>query len=224
MPRPSTISLLLTLIGVAGLFAITGGLAGCQPKSGATAASGPESSTAAIGRTAAVKPKKPAGAVNDTGGFCEQTFTTGQRPFSWPPERALPDGTTPPRPATGRWTWVNVWATWCAPCVEEMGLLGRWTRALQQEGRAIDLELVTIDKPADATLLADRMSKGLPGQVRWLRDEPDFGPFLDTLAVDRSAAIPIHALVDPRGDLRCVRVGAISGQDYAAIKSILTGG
>ncbi|MEZ4431696.1 MAG: hypothetical protein R3F65_04740 [bacterium] len=205
------------LLALAALLALTA-LPGCQGKT-AEAEAQP-----AVGRTAAVKPKKAAGPVNDTGGFCEQTFAAGQKRFTWPPERPLPDGTTPAAPGADRWTWVNVWATWCAPCVEEMGLLGRWTRALQQEGRPIALELLTIDKPEDTDKLRDRMGKGLPGQVRWLRDEPDFGPFLDSIGVDRSAAIPIHALVDPHGDLRCVRVGAISGQDYAAIKSILAGG
>ncbi|MCA9537780.1 MAG: hypothetical protein KC620_02760 [Myxococcales bacterium] len=179
-------------------------------------------------RTAAVKPAKPAGPVNDTGGFCEQTWPGDgptARSFAWPPQRPLPDGTTPATALpTDRWTWVNVWATWCRPCVEEMGLLARWTKGLAADGKPIDLELLTIDKPEDIDALKDRIARGLPGKVRWLREEADFGPFLDALAVDRSAAIPIHALVDPHGKLRCVRVGAISGQDYAAVKAIVSGG
>lgn len=205
----------MTSHAILGVFAAALAL-GCTPKADADAP--------APGRAAVVKPKKKAGPVNDTGGFCEQTWAAGKKSFAWPPERALPDGTTPGKAAGDGWTWVNVWATWCAPCVEEMALLGRWTDALDKEGRAIELELLTIDKPEDEGKLRDRMARGLPGQVRWLRGEDDFGPFLDSIGVDRSAAIPIHALVDPQGDLRCVRVGAISGQDYAAIKSILTGG
>lgn len=178
-----------------------------------------------VGRTAAVKPKKAAGPVNDTGGFCEATWPAGKRPFAWPPERPLPDGTTPDRAlATDRWTWVNVWATWCRPCVEEMGLMARWTRGLEKDGKPIDLQLLTIDKETDGALLAERIAKGVPGAVRWIRSEADWEGFLDLLGVDRTSAIPIHALVDPEGNLRCVRVGAISGQDYAAVKAIVSGG
>lgn len=178
-----------------------------------------------ISRTAAVRPKKKAGPVNDTGGFCELTWPAGQKPFSWAPERPLPDGSTPSaKLATDRWTWVNVWATWCRPCVEEMGLMTRWVDGLDKSGQPVDLQLLTIDKVEDEAKLAERIAKGLPGQARWIRGEDDWGPFLDRLGVDRTSAIPIHALVDPEGDLRCVRVGAISGQDFAAVKAIIRGG
>ncbi len=189
---------------------------------------GAEAPTQTEGRSAAVKPAKRTGAVNDTGGFCELAHPASgaeARGFAWPVEQALPDGSTPSaKLATDRWTYVNVWATWCRPCVEEFGLLARWDAALQKEGRPIDLQMLSIDKVEDKDALARRLATGLPGHARWLRSEEDFGPFLDALGVDRTAAIPIHALVDPQGHLRCVRVGAISPQDYAAVKSILAGG
>ena len=179
-------------------------------------------------RVAAVKAEKPAGAANDGGGFCEKAYpTTGPeaRRFEWPPLQPLPVPEVADAPAVMHgWLWVNVWATWCQPCLAEMALLGKWTRALDDEGRAIRLELLTIDVAEQTEALKQRLNAGLPGRARWLRSEADFGPFLDLLGVDRHAAIPIHALVDPQGMLRCVRVGAISGQDYAAIKGILTGG
>lgn len=193
-------------------------LTGCPSKE-------PAAAPKPAGRTAAVRPKKKAGPVNDTGGFCEATWPAGERAFEWPPERALPDGQVPSRElAKDRWTWVNVWATWCGPCVEEMGLMARWTRGLEKDGKPIDLQLLTIDKASESQALADRMAKGLPGPVRWIRGEDDWNGFLDLLGVDRTSAIPIHALVDPQGHLRCVRVGAISGQDYAAVKAIIAGG
>lgn len=203
------------LLACAALLLLT---VGCKDKS-----EGPAVQTGS--RAAAVKPAQRAGAVNDTAGFCELTLPASgpkAKAFAWPNERALPDGTTPKSAlATDRWTWVNVWATWCKPCVEEMGLMTRWVDALEKEGRPVDLQLLSIDKPEDAAALGERIGKGVPGQARWLRDEADFGPFLDALGVDRNAAIPIHALVDPSGHLRCVRVGAISGQDFAAVKTIM---
>jgi hypothetical protein len=34
----------------------------------------------------------------------------------------------------------------------------------------------------------------------------------------------VHALVDGKGDVRCVRVGSVHVEDYAAIKAIVSGG
>jgi thiol-disulfide isomerase/thioredoxin len=184
---------------------------------------------ASPGRSAAVKPKKKTGPVNDTGGFCEQSFPAsgaGAVTFQWPPLRALPGAKAAAQPTpTPRWRWVNLWATWCKPCMEEMGLLARWNAALEKEGAGIALELLSIDAVEDEAKLGERLARGgLPGVVHWLRGQEDFGPLLDQLGVSRNAAIPIHALVDPKGQLRCVRVGAIGARDYAAVKSILSGG
>jgi hypothetical protein len=34
----------------------------------------------------------------------------------------------------------------------------------------------------------------------------------------------VHALVDPTGALRCVRVGSIHEQDYGAARDLISGG
>jgi thiol-disulfide isomerase/thioredoxin len=180
-------------------------------------------------RSAAVQPKATStGPVNDKSGFCELTFPAAgskARPLVWPAMRPLPGESAAVAPPVkrGNWIWVNLWATWCEPCLAEMSLLGRWTKGLRAGGNDLDLELLTIDAPENATTLQGRIEAGLPGTVRWVRDEPAFGAFLDGLGVDRTAAIPIHALVDPGGQVRCVRVGAISALDFAAVKGIITG-
>ena len=190
----------------------------------------PKKATGQTGvRSAAVQPKATvSGPVNDKSGFCELVFP-GQgkdaRPLVWPAFRPLPGETaaTSPKAARGKWLWVNLWATWCKPCLEEMGLLGRWVKGLNAGRAGLDLELLTIDAPENEKALGDRIAAGLPSTVRWIRDESEFGLFLDRLGVDRTAAIPIHALVDPAGQVRCVRVGAISALDFAAVKGIVTG-
>ena len=40
--------------------------------------------------------------------------------FSFPPL----DGAAPPQGSSYR--WINVWATWCPPCIEELPLITRW--------------------------------------------------------------------------------------------------
>jgi len=180
-------------------------------------------------RSAAVQPKTTvSGPVNDKSGFCELVFPGSgpkARPLVWPAFRPLPgeSAAITPKAARGQWLWVNLWATWCEPCLAEMGLLARWVKGLNAGRAGMTLELLTIDAPENAQALGDRIRAGLPGTVRWIRDDAEFGGFLDRLGVDRTAAIPIHALVDPTGHVRCVRVGAISALDFAAVKGIVTG-
>jgi len=198
------------------LLAVAGGAGSCDRKA--------ETSTApaATGRFAAVSPAAPAAAARR---FCEKTYPASgptARRFTPGPTRPLPAGSKrPTAPPAGAWRWVNVWATWCAPCLAEMGLLASWRAALEREGRAVALDLLTVDAPEAEEALRRVLAKGLPGPVRWLRSPDDLGPFLDALGVDRSAALPIHALVDPAGMLRCVRVGAVHERDYGAVRALV---
>jgi thiol-disulfide isomerase/thioredoxin len=168
-------------------------------------------------RYASVKRSSPAEAA--AASFCDQTFT--DRRFAAPPERPLPAAAAAAGgpAATGGWTWVNLWATWCGPCLEEMPLLERWHKALEADGVKLQLDLWSVDEEPEAlsTHLAENR---LPGRVRWLAEDrlPDF---LESLGVDRGAAIPVHALVDPKGKLRCVRVGKVSEGAWGQVRSIL---
>ncbi len=159
--------------------------------------------------------------------FCEKSYPPGgegARRYVAPPQRPLP-GSTEGGGSTGSggsaWTWVNLWATWCTPCVEEMELLGRWRDGFSRDGLQVAFELVSIDDPEREKDLVAWRSRGLPGPIRWIRSERDLGPLLDSFGVKRDAMIPVHVLVDASGWLRCVRVGAIHEQDYAAVKGLL---
>ena len=185
-------------------------------------------SVSPVGRFAAVESTAKTGAVHDPAGFCEKIYpSTGPKAqrFAWPPLKALPGATAVPKLGTkGRWIWLNLWATWCKPCMAEMDLLGRWAKSLTAEGMGIDLILMTIDEPSASHALANQIDRGLPGPAIWLRDKSDFLPFLEHLGLDANAAIPIHGLIDPTGQLRCVRVGVIHDVDFAAVKGIIRGG
>jgi thiol-disulfide isomerase/thioredoxin len=120
------------------------------------------------------------------------------------------------------WRWINLWATWCTPCMEEIPLLGRWQRGLGKDGVDVTLELWSVDE--DEALLREALKKELPGRVRWMKNFEDLPPILEGMGIGGDAALPIHLLVDGDGMLRCVRVGAVHDEDYGAIKSILSGG
>jgi thiol-disulfide isomerase/thioredoxin len=166
--------------------------------------------------------KKTAKAAATT--FCEKSYPKsgeGARKLALPATR--PFGGDKPPPAKG-WTWLNVWATWCTPCVEEMGLLNRWHDAAAREGLKLDFNLLSIDESDAEAKLIEWKAKNLPGPILWIRGQDDFGPFLDSIGVDRNAAIPIHVLVDPGGMVRCVRVGAIHEENWGAVRDLLSAG
>ncbi len=169
-------------------------------------------------RFAAVKKSTAAAAT----AFCDKRYPAsgeGARPYGAPALR--PFGTGAARPAKG-WTWVNVWATWCKPCVEEMGVLNLWREAFAREGLDVTFTLLSIDESAAQAGLEAWSKKRLPGSIQWIRSENDVGGLLDTLGVERDASIPIHALVDPKGQVRCVRVGAIHEQNYGNVRDLVS--
>lgn len=193
---------------------------GCREPRPATAEAVPE-------RFAGVR-KQAASLEMAQSSFCEKSYPAGgdgARRYAPPPERPLPgsrDGGGSTGSAGSAWTWVNLWATWCTPCLEEMELLRRWRDGFSRDGLQVTFELVSIDEdPEREKDLVAWRSKGLPGPIRWIRSERDVGPLLDSFGVKRDAMIPVHALVDASGWLRCVRVGAIHEQDYAAVKAFL---
>lgn len=156
--------------------------------------------------------------------FCEKQYPVGEgaRRYGAPPERPIPGVVAGPAAPAGAWRWVNLWATWCGPCIEEMGLLARWKNSLSADGVNIDFELWSLDDD-EAALTGWLKKTTLPGRPRWIRSQEDLGPFLEGIGADKGSAIPIHALVDGGGNLRCLRVGAVHDEDYGAVKAILTG-
>ncbi len=91
---------------------------------------------------------------------------------------------------------VNVWATWCAPCLEELPDLLRLQR--EYRGHRFRLILVSADfasqRPAAAALLA---SQGV-GFPTFAKAQGDQG-FIDGLDTRWSGALPASILFDREG-------------------------
>src|SRR5262245_40253868 len=54
----------------------------------------------------------------DIAGFCDVHSATGQGK-----KLVLPELRSAAPEAGAGWRWINVWATWCKPCVEELPML-----------------------------------------------------------------------------------------------------
>lgn len=91
---------------------------------------------------------------------------------------------------------VNVWATWCTPCREELPDLLRLQRELADRGFRLILVSadVTSQRPAAAALLASQ-GVGFPTFAKAQGDQD----FIDGLDTRWSGALPASLLFDRRG-------------------------
>ena len=127
--------------------------------------------------------------------------------FHWP---AL---TEPARAQAGtKYRWVNVWATWCKPCVEELPLLSRSFADWQKRQQPLTLTLLSVDAdPAAAQrFVAERPE--LP-KTLVLQDSSAASSWLAELGLSASSAIPVHLVLDAQDKLLCARGGGIGPQD-----------
>ncbi len=152
----------------------------------------------------------------------------GQKPRSSPkgtPKQVAAEGATPP-PASmpigvGKWTWVNLWAAWCAPCKEEMPRLLGWQKKLSEAGVMIDLVFLSLDDDER------QMRRFLDGQPKdgvrstyWLPEGERSG-WLGSLNLKESPQLPVQILFAPSGQASCVIEGAVEDRDYPAIASFV---
>lgn len=165
-------------------------------------------------RVNAVK-ARPKGASSDA--FCDFAPKTPTK-FAYP-KLAGPPPATPP----GAWKWVNVWATWCKPCIEEMPRLAKWQSDLARDGHKVKGVFLSIDE-SDDEVSAFRAKHPDLGEGARVADPKEIGNWYKTLGLDEGAPIPIHVWVDPENNVRCVRAGGLRDNDYASVAQVLARG
>jgi thiol-disulfide isomerase/thioredoxin len=104
---------------------------------------------------------------------------------------------------------VNFWATWCAPCVEEMPELERVHRDYQQ--RNVTVIGLAIDNPAAVARFRDQLQLTLPLLVvgtEGTQIARDLG--------NPSGALPYTVLIEPPGRVVQGRLGRIREAELRA--------
>jgi thiol-disulfide isomerase/thioredoxin len=140
--------------------------------------------------------------------------------WSEPAKLKIPETRKPP-PATRKGTrWVNIWATWCKPCIKEMPMLAEWTGRFKKAGMATSLDFVSVDEEAATLATFMKGHPEIPSTLH-LKDPEALAPWLTALGLDPGAGLPIHIFADQAGTLKCVRAAAISESHYATIEKLL---
>ncbi len=102
----------------------------------------------------------------------------------------------------GRWLLLNFWATWCAPCVEEMPALQEVAR--DYSGRDVAFVGVGIDTAAAIRRFQSELKIEIPLLVAGAG-----GSDLARLLGNSSGALPYTVLVSPSGHIVRTRLGRI---------------
>jgi thiol-disulfide isomerase/thioredoxin len=98
---------------------------------------------------------------------------------------------------SGKTLLVNLWATWCAPCREEMPALDQ----LQREAGGEDFEVVTINIDTGDVAKAEAFLEEIGVANLALYRDASMGVFNDLKADGLAFGLPVTLLVDEEGCL-----------------------
>ena len=111
-------------------------------------------------------------------------LTDAERLLDLPPEDLDRLLDMPPGP--GRVRLVNVWATWCAPCIKEFPYLVQLARAYPEN---LDVVFISADFPEDRSRALDFLAEQEVDWPSYLKTGRD-AAFIQALSEDWSGAIP----------------------------------
>ncbi len=116
--------------------------------------------------------------------------------------------------------WINVWATWCPPCVDELPIVRKLEATLAKQGSPAKLSLLSVDTSSEAVTQFAAAHPEVKGTLR-LQDDKQLEPWLLSIGLDRGATLPAHVFVQADGTIACVRTGSIKETDLPAIATLL---
>jgi thiol-disulfide isomerase/thioredoxin len=120
----------------------------------------------------------------------------------------------------GQWTWVNLWAGWCAPCKEEMPMLVSWEKKLREAGTPVRFAFVSIDDDERQARRFLAAQTAVTRSWRLVEGKPR-NEWLTGFGLPETPELPVHLLFDGKGELRCAVTGAISEADFPRVREVV---
>ena len=105
-------------------------------------------------------------------------------------------GTTSLDDLKGKYTYIDVWATWCGPCKAEIPFLKKVEK--QYHGKKINFLSVSIDKKADHQKWKDMIKEKELGGIQLFADNDWQSQFVQDYLIK---GIPKFILLDPNGNI-----------------------
>lgn len=111
----------------------------------------------------------------------------------------------------GQWILINLWASWCGPCIVEMPSLKTFAHDYKSKGLhviaiSVDIDRKTVEKAVKTHNFGDFAHN-------WDND----GQMME---VFNPPALPVSMLIDPAGNLRGILSGEYDWSDPALRKAI----
>jgi thiol-disulfide isomerase/thioredoxin len=154
--------------------------------------------------------------------FCDRYNKADSAPFpAFPALTDLSTGGSGRIKSGGKWAWINIWATFCQPCLREMDTLAIWKDQLASEKIPIDLIFISVDEGTDVVkkyIARNRRFSTFPSFHA--PESAALEAAIKPLGLGSLDSIPMHILIDPEGKVRCTRAGALNNDDYAVVKGI----
>lgn len=154
----------------------------------------------------------------DMAGFCDTHAQAATAKAFVMPELA---GAAPA--AAKGWRWINVWATWCRPCVEELPMIAGLRDRFTSDHLPLSVEFLSVDATADEVSKFEAAHPGSPSSLR-IKDAGTLPTWLTAIGLDETSALPIHLFVDADNKIRCVRMGAIEASHYDTVRAMVRAG
>lgn len=124
---------------------------------------------------------------------------------------STPDGARVeiPQAWAGRTTLVNLWASWCAPCLKEMPELQEF--AIEQAANGVQVVGIALDDAASAKAMLERLGIAYPNLI----DAP--GPADAGVRLGNPAGVlPYSVLISAEGRVLKTRIGPFENQQDIA--------
>ncbi len=112
----------------------------------------------------------------------------------------------------GKTVVLNLWATWCVPCLREIPDLMRLEDELQENG--VVLVALGMDDPNDFARVDAFRTQHFPEFSSYLRDSPDMDSLVSIVDPVWNELLPTTYLLDPDGDVIRRIQGKQSFEDF----------